>query len=201
MENALGLTLAGGLLVGFAAIVVYSAVKLNKAMSLDLVDTGQIALNDGASTCNTFISLLHEARKSMIVYDDGDKVEDSIYNNAKVVESLREKLLSNPDFSIRCVFNSDETELRLRKEARDLGSGVQIRIRNPSAPVCRIHYKIIDDGLQAYLSRHKSEETQRRYRIVNCSNVPVKHQKYASDVMLGPFKKHFQEAFSAGIPV
>lgn len=198
MENLLGVTLAGGLIVAFAGVVVCSAIKVNRAMYLNRVDTGHIDLNDSSCTKKTFIELLREADRSMIVYDDGDKVDDSIYDDRRVVDSMKKKLQDDPNFLIRCVFNFNEPNLLFRREAQSLGSRVQIRIRNPSDPAILIHYKMIDGGLKAYLSRHNSGETQRRYRIVNCGTVPKKHQKYVSEVILGRFRRHFEEAFAVG---
>ena len=194
----MGNLLAWSLILGFAAIVVHSAIVLNRAMQVQLVKSSRVAPSDITSTKRRFIEFLREANRSIIVYDDEDRVQDSIYDDQEVLDSIRRKLNSVPGFSLRCLFNVDEPKLLIRREAKDSRLPVEIRIKHPDRPRCRVHYKIIDGGTKAYLSRHESGKTQRRYRIVDCTGVPKKHQKHVSDETLGLFNEHFQKAFSAG---
>lgn len=167
-------------------------------MQVQLVKSSRVALNDGASTKRGFVELLREENRSIIVCDDGDRVHDSIYDDREVLDAIRRKLNHVTGFAMRCLFNVDEPRLLIRRAVNDSRLPVEIRIKHPDSPRCRVHYKIIDGGTKAYLSRLESGKTKRHYRIVDCTGVPKKHQKHVSEETLGLFNEHFQNAFSAG---
>ncbi|MDE0125774.1 MAG: hypothetical protein OXN97_14465 [Bryobacterales bacterium] len=188
---------AWALMAGFVVSLIVAGVLLNRAMQFRHVTSTPVAVNDGHVTKDKFLELLEEARDSMIIYDDGDKVDGSIYMNQEVAESVQKKLDSDPSFHMQCLFNFDEPDLVFRKALQGSSTRVQIRTHDPRQPRLAIHYKIIDDGAKAYLSRHRPGETKRLYRIVDCTNVPKSHFKHVSDRVLRTYRNHFREAFGA----
>ena len=189
--------LAYVLMVGFVGGTVYVAVRLNRAMQFQYVTSTPVGVNDDQSAKDKFLELLHEAHRLMIIYDDGDKVPESIYMDAEIARSVKEKLDRYPEFSMQCLFNVDEPDLLFREVLKNTGPRLQIKMRDPKAPRLAIHYKIIDDGTKAYLSRHSPGASKRNFRIVDCSKVPEKHFGYVSNAVLGLYKKDFQQAFHA----
>ena len=189
METALMLALV----VGPIGILAYGAVTLNRAHYLQLVDSTQLGENTDTTTKQHFLDLLEEAEHTMVIYDDGNKMASSIYADQDILEALKKKLQEYPDFQVQCLFNFPDPDLPFRREFSQVPS-VEIRTRSSRFP---IHYKIIDDGDRAYLSRHDPGESKRQFRTVDCTKVPKRHRKYVRDTVLREYKQDFRQAFGA----
>ena len=63
----------------------------------------------------TFLDLLEKAKRSMVIYDDGDKVAGSIYDNPDVLEKVAAKLQKDSAFRIQCCFDCDDAKLGFRE--------------------------------------------------------------------------------------
>lgn len=187
------------LAVGFLGGIAYWMALLHSAMQvqreLQHVTSTPIGSNDDESTKAKFIELLEEAKQSMIIYDDGDKVTDSIYMSHEITESVTEKLVSHPDFRLQCLFNVDAPDLLFRNAFANYAAQVEIKTRDRTKPRLAIHYKIIDNGAKAYLSRHSPGSSKRRFRIVDCTNVSEANRNRVSNAVLGMYKNDFQRAF------
>ena len=175
------------LCVALAAIVVYRGwAFLQVSITSDW--------NSDETAVEHFVALLDEAKESMVVYDDGNKMEGSIYGNQEVIKAVRQKLLNNPGFRLSCYFNFNAA----MPFTEQLGEchGVQIEVGQDDRPDDDVHYKIIDGGLKAHLSRHELASRDRRYRVIDCSSVPVRLKAHVTDVLLRRCKEH---AMSLGI--
>jgi len=189
----LALGFAGGMF--YWIVILYNSAQLQREMQN--VTSTPIEANDDESTKANFRELLEEARRSIVIYDDGDKVSDSIYMDQQITELVRQKLEANPDFQMQCLFNFDEPDLLFRKAFNDYASRVEIKTRDRTKPRLAIHYKIIDDGAKAYLSRHLPGSSTRRFRIVDCTNVSESNRNRVSNAVLGMYKNDFHRAFKA----
>ena len=143
--------------------------------------------------------MLNQAQESLIIYDDGDDSHGSLYNDSRVVEAVQRKLGDNPAFEVRCLFNCDDNLLFQRALKGERQVHVRIRSNGPSDD--GIHYKIIDGGAKAYLSRHALGSKQRRYKIIDCTRVPPRHRGHVADSLLGMYKEDFEHAFEASVTV
>ena len=151
--------------------------------------------NDDDSVVTNFIDLLSEARTSMVVYDDGNDMDGSLYNDQRVIDAVRSKLRANPDFQLQCLFNCDH-DVKFRRELAN-EQGVDIRTRIDSGNSGEIHYKMIDGGVKAYLSRHALGSRDRKYKIVDCTSVSKRHRSRVVEGVLGKHKADFSRAFVA----
>ena len=177
-------------------IVVGTGVILCVAVAVIVVYRGWAFLqvsttpdwNSDKTEVEHFIALLNEAKKSMVVYDDGKKMKGSIYENQEVIRAVRQKLSNNPGFRLSCYFNFD-ADMPFTKE---LGKchGVRIEVGQGGQPNNDVHYKIIDGGLKAYLSRHEFASKERQYRVIDCSGVPDRLKAPVTDVLLRQCKDH-----------
>lgn len=188
--------------IGFAGSIIYVVLVLNRCMQLRHVSVTPVDWNNDDSTRTNFLELLKAASESMIVYDDGNKQDGSIYMNREFVDTVanavREKREKNADFGIRFLFNSDDPELLFRKRLAG-HAGIEIRINPPHGRRLKTQYKIIDGGKQAYLSQHPFGASNRRFKRVDCSRVPKRYFKKTSDAVLGSFSRHFEKAFPAAL--
>lgn len=178
-----------------AATVCYVVWLLNRGFQFLYVGAAPPGISDDDSAVTSFVAMLDEAQESMIVYDDGDNFEGSLYNDRRAIDAVRGKLQLNPAFKLQCLFNRDD-RLAFQQELESEPQ-VDIRIRSRSAPDSEVRYKIIDGGAKAYLSRYDLCSKQRRFRIVDCTGVPRRHRSRIADCVLGPFKEHFEKAFGA----
>lgn len=183
------------LVVLFVAATIFIIWALNRTFQLLLVQSTPSGINDDNAVARYFLKLLSEAQDSMIVYDDGNNMEKSVYNNNGVIDAVRTKLKDNPSFELRCLFNCDDA-LAFRKEFAG-HQQVDIRICSSQLHTNEVHYKIIDGGAKAYLSRHASGASECRFRVVDCTPVRKRHRGRVANIVLGRYKEHFEQAFEA----
>ena len=172
---------------------------LHRAIQFGYVHSTSPAVNDDASAVTSFLGMLNEAEESLIIYDDGDDSDGSLYKDRRVIEAVQHKLGDNPAFEVRCLFNCDDN-LLFRRELEGKRQ-VHVRIRSNGPSDDGIHYKIIDGGAKAYLSRHALGAKQRRYTIIDCTRVPPRHRGHVADSLLGMYKEDFEHAFEASAAV
>lgn len=147
--------------------------------------------NDDVTAAEQFITLVNRAEHLIVVYDDGNKMKGSLYDDKTVVEAVEKRLSENGNFNVKCFFNSsDQTRFVTSLQSMDR---VDIRFRNndESRPN-DVHYKIIDDGAMGYLSRHAFGQAERNFTIVDCSR-----SKPAKQLMLGKYLMDFKRKFDA----
>ena len=181
--------------VSTTACTVFIFWMLHRAFQYMYVTVSPVPINNYELVVRDFIALLEEARTSMILYDDGNDMVGSLYNDSRVIDAVRSKLRANPDFELRCLFNCND-DVEFRKQFADEPQ-VDIRTRSVMDNDGRIHYKIIDGGLKAYLSQHNLGSRQRQSKIVDCSNVSKRHRSRIAEDVLGSYKMDFALAFEA----
>lgn len=183
---------------GLVVSTVVGVWYLLRSFHFQYVEVTHVKVNDDASVARNFIQLLDEAKALMIVYDDGDNTSGSLYNDQSVIDAVRSKLRSAPDFKLQCLFNCDD-QVEFRTELADEPQ-VEIRTRRDSRRGSKIHYKIIDGGEKAYLSRHERGASKRRIRVVDCTAVPEGHRRRVAKSMLGRHVADFARVFNAATP-
>ncbi len=188
---AVGVFLVGG--------TIYIAFAIFVAGQYQHVHASRPDQNDGETVEREFIRLLDDARREFIVYDDGNRVPDSIYDSEKVVKRVRKKLDTHPKFQLRCLFNYDVPDLKFRQAFSGSDSRVEIKIlegENPRAePGLATQYKVIDKGAKAYLSWHQPSSTQRTYQMIDCSGVLGVLVPYVAREVVGKYRTHFNREF------
>ena len=178
-----------------AASTVAGIWILLRAFQFVYVSVSPEQVNDDDSVVTNFIELLSEARTSMVVYDDGNDMEGSLYNDPRVIDAVRSKLRAHPDFQLQCLFNCDH-DVKFRKELAH-EQGVDIRTRLDAGDPGKIHYKMIDGGVKAYLSLHALGSRKRKFKIVDCTTVSKRHRARVAEGVLGKHKADFARAFAA----
>ena len=181
--------------VCLTACTVFMLWLLHRTFQYVYVEVSPVQINDDDSVVSNFIELLDEARTSMILYDDGNDIAGSMYNDTRVIDAVHSKLRHNPDFELRCLFNCDDA-VEFRKQFADEPQ-VEIRTRTDMDSDGRTHYKIIDGGLKAYLSRHCLGSRQRQSKTVDCSNVSKRHRRRVAEFVLSRYTMDFAMAFKA----
>ena len=197
-------------LVFFIVCLVYMLLALAASWQVLKVRTGAVVqLNDDRASVKSFLDLLKSAKKSLMIYNDGDQVKGSIYDDDEVLEKVSAKLdpdkgdgESEPGFTIRCWFNRDNPELKFRQRFEG-HPRVTIKTLDSAKPrPDDVHYKIIDGGQKAHLSRHDLGSEERMYKIVDCTQVgSIFFLRYfVIKAILGEYLKDFEMRFASAEP-
>ena len=126
--------------------------------------------NDDHQATQRFLTLLREMETDMIIHDDGDSTATTLYNNNDVVALVRERLDAG-GVTIRCLFNKrEDIEMVNKLSSRD-NFEVHYWPDGSPLPSPDLHYKIIDCGKKAYLSRHR-DDGEREYEMIDCTKTP-----------------------------
>ncbi len=137
--------------------------------------------NDDRVANENSVNILSEAEEDIEIYDDGNNFEESPYNSESFIHAVRQKLDENQGFKLLCLFNCDELT-DFRTEFGD-HERVDIRVRTAGGRPDDVHYKIVDGGRRAYISKHGLNERTRKYRIVDCGRVERRDFELAVEIL------------------
>ena len=189
------LTFIGWVTVGvLAAGTVLGIWILLRAFQFVYVRVTPAQVDDSESVLTSFIQFLSEARTSMVVYDHGDDMGGSLYNDQRAIDAVCSKLRANPGFRLQCLLNCNH-DVKFRKELAN-EERVDIRTRIDSGNPSGIYYMMIDGGVKAYLSRHAPGSRDRRFKIVDCTSVSRRHLSRVVEGVLGKHRADFSRAFN-----
>lgn len=159
----------------------------------------QDGVNDDEAAVAMFIRVLNAVQKTLVIHDDGNKMEGTVYDDDRVVQAVRRRLRENQQLNIRCLFN-DRQDLELVKRMRSEFPGqFEVWYRQGPRPVGDIHYKIADDGAFGYLSTHRQGQPERRFKLLDCSAAKKRTRKIAFGRYLTRFQRDIEgQAVAAG---
>ena len=146
--------------------------------------------NDDDTVYEVFSRLLQNATTDMIIHDDGDDTPGSMYNEPRVIADLRQHTARG--VVVRIYFNQ-RAALAVNELAQERPERVIIRYNAGERPVDDVHYKIIDQGRQGYLSRHRAGSRRRRYEVINCLRSPERERSE----IFGRYLERFERDFAA----
>ena len=140
------------------------------------------------------IDLVNEATSQIEIYDDGNDMEDSLYNNKEFFKAIDSKLKeSKGNFRVICLFNED-SDMEFKRHFAG-NPKVEIYKRKPSKPLSPIHYKIIDGWKKAYLSRHGYGQHEREYRLIDCTGVKGRRSDDLKSVVFDQYRQDIGSDF------
>ena len=165
--------LSGGVVV---VVILILVLRTNSRLSV-AITRGE---NDDNEAARYFRELVCDMEKQMIIHDDGDSTCTTLYNNDEVVEAVKERLLRDSHLAITCLFNKRDS-IKMIDLVDDLPNFKVFYVPEDDQKN-GIHYKIIDRGRKAYLSKHCPGSTDRQYELVDCSAAPKRGQKMFADL-------------------
>ena len=186
--STIDIVVGAGVVLFLIGCLIVAVMIIYRGWAFLRVSTVPVDWNSDRTAENNFVALLQEATESMVVYDDGNKMEGSIYQSQQVIDAVRKKLSKNPGFRLSCYFNFDD-EVLFTKELKEHPC-VQIVTGHGDRPDDDVHYKIIDGGLKAHISRHEVASQERQYRMIDCTKVPKGRRTDVAEVLLEPYKAH-----------
>ena len=153
--------------------------------------------NDDDIAVKRFMDLLDRAHENMAVYDDGNKMKRSVYMQQPFVDAVKKKLADEPNFTMRCYFNFKEDTLFSETFHNEPRVSIRTGEYTPETRPNDTHYKIIDDGRMAYLSRHKHDSSDRQFQIIDCTQVGKSAFKSVTNKLLGEYMTDIEEKFAS----
>ncbi len=150
-------------------------------------------LNNDYIATDYFSGLMEIAEHKISISDHGNIMKESVYQNEDVIEITEKKLENNPNFIIECGFTSkDKNKFRETFENHPRVHIVQRKEPNLEYP----HYKIIDNGKEAYLSRHDLGSNNRMVQYYDFSKVKVRcGQTDVQDEYIGEYLRDIEVTF------
>lgn len=153
----------------------------------------QVGRNDNSLAAETFVRLLKDAERTVLICDDGNSMADSIYEQEDIANQVLDCLKASPRLRIMCLFfSNDETVF-----TRTLDGHAQVIMKRGVQPRRDIHFKIIDDGRKGYVSSHPVGAAERRYRFYDCSRVPASIRDAALGRHIRAMKAEFPDMEAA----
>ena len=174
------------------AVTVLPAIAISWWFWDSLYVTVQDSTNDDDAAARMFIDLFERAQSTLIIYDDGNKMDGTIYDSPQVIAAVRKHLENNKDLSVRCLFN-DRDDLGLvqamRAEYPDRFK-VWYRVGNRPADV---HYKIVDDGAVGHISWHDHGQRERQFKLLDCAKAKPRTRRIVLGEQLAQFESDIEE--------
>ena len=166
-------------------VLVYAGIRFYRTVELLKIKVTEDT-NDHGKAVSVLRDLLAEADEKMIMYDDGNSMDESIYDDRSVVEAIQAKLQDNPGFRIDCMLNSvDDTLFR-----RTFQNEPRVEITQRKGERSSLHYKIIDDGRKAHVSCHALGEEERPFKIIDATVASARARKVALGAYFSDFTEH-----------
>ena len=154
-EWAMVAILAGGLLWGWYLV-----------LSVQPDARGpEVGENDDNQAVEMFVRLVGEARRSIVIHDEGTDSPESVYNSDEVMEAVKRRIRER-GIEVHCLFN-DAEPLKLLDLAREDECRDRIRIWYARGERSKpdIHYKIVDGGKLVHVSNHRHHASAKAYLL------------------------------------
>ena len=182
-------------LVALAARLVADSIRQRRRQPLEVrIETGT---NDDDQAVGTFIEVLNHATRSLIVHDDGNCMDGTVYNDPKVIQAVESRLETCPDLVVKCLFNVEE-ELAMVHLLRDkYADRFQVRYRTGPRPGFNVHYKIADAGCIGHFSDHDFGAAERDYELYDCTTVGQTERNAVFKKYVTRFHREFNRAKAA----
>lgn len=185
--------------VAFCVRATLRAEHLRGVLSLQGMNESDVAITN-------FIETVRRAATSLVIHDDGNHMEGSVYNDQKAIDAVVRQMNKHDSLSVKCWFNVESVpELGLVAAMRNddrLATRFAVRYRKPS-PLklwrfswVDLRYKIADGGEYGTVSRHAFGAMQRRFWIEDCTQASQK----GKNITLGPYMRRFVRGFQNGRP-
>ena len=117
-----------------AAVVIVCVIVVWQAQGFLSVRVTR-GVNDDDTATSIFICLVNEVEKKMIIHDDGDNTDASIYNNDQAIDAVKKRLQEHNDLTIKCFFNKKEGTSMVSLISKQFPDRFLVRYRKENVPL------------------------------------------------------------------
>lgn len=146
--------------------------------------------NDNSEAIAQFVHAVRRAEVELLIHDDGDKVDGSVYDDSSAIQAVRDRLNERPRLRMRCLLNFNEN-LGMAKLKDEFQDRFQVRYLH-QRPVDDAHFKIADLGKWAYLSTHRKGDTVRSGKVCDGTHANERVRR----AYVGDYLEAFDEGFA-----
>lgn len=187
------MTLETAIAIVIVGLGVVPAIVLWARMADSLKMRVQSGSNDDHAAVGAFISVVKAAENTLIVHDDGNKMDGTVYDDRDAISAIEHQLNRHENLEIRFLFN-EQADLDMVRELRaKFPKQVDVRYMPNGRPQDDIHYKIADDGTVGHLSVHEHAQPERHFKLFDCSATKPRSR----DRVFGKYIKRFKQDFEA----
>ena len=148
--------------------------------------------NDNLEAIAQFTAALSHAKNELLIHDDGDKVEGSVYDHDSTIQAIRDRLNECPGLRIKCLLNFNDG-VRVTKLGDEFGERFRVRYLH-QRPADDVHFKIADRGKWAYLSTHRKGDTERDGEVFDGTRANAHVRRHYVGDLLEVFDDAFEKA-------
>ena len=150
--------------------------------------------NDDDAAADRFLDVLDHAHHELLIHDDGDRFEGSVYENDEAIQAVRDHLEAKPDLRIRCLLNFNEG-VKMANLSTEYADRFQVRYLH-RRPVDDFHFKIADGGKMSYLSTHRKGSSHRKGEIYDGTEASKRTRKLRIGGLVEDFYNGFDKAWA-----
>ena len=186
--TAAGLIAAGAI---FILWLLWDEVRHWNDQPFDVVVTP--GRNDDKQAVETFVSVVREAERSLIIHDDGNKAPGTIYDDPTVIAAMDDQMRKHKELAVKCLFNAHDELALVDQLSRRYPDRFHVRYRRWPwrRPAFDVHYKIADDGAIGHLSHHEWGAEKRGFEVRDCRRV----RRAERNIQLGKYMRRFKRQF------
>ena len=155
--------------------------------------------NDDKQAVETFVRVVGEAERSLIIHDDGNKTPGTIYDAPAAIQAMEDQMRKHEALVVKCLFNAHHELTLVDQLSRRYPARFHVRYRRWPwrRPAFDVHYKIADDGAIGHLSHHDWDAENRVFEVRDCRRVNKTERKIQLGKYMGRFKRQFLLAKAA----
>lgn len=190
-------TLETAIIVAIIFFGVVPALVLWWRMADSLKMNIQSGSNDDDAAVRTFIRVVEAAKETLIVHDDGNKMDHTLYDNNDAICAVRRQLEKERALRIRFLFNKKANLDMVEALRSEFPSRTEVKYMHDGRPPNDIHYKIADGGIIGHLSDHEPGQPDRHFKLLDCSATKPRSRARVFGKYLRRFEQDFESALAS----
>ena len=149
-------------------------------------------VNDDDAAAEMFIRVLSAAKESLVIHDDGDNIDGTVYEDEHVIDAVRQQLARYDELEIQCLFNDREDLALVKSIGAEYPKRFQARYCSGPRPVGDVHYKIADGGVLGHFSVHGHRHPERSFKLLDCSEAKPRTRRS----LFGKYLRQFERGMA-----
>lgn len=129
-----------------------------------------IGLNNSEVARHYLLLLVGQAKRKIVIYDDGHADKGSYYSEKEVLHAIETRLRAHPDLLMQCVFNYPVPKPLSTKFAGDHRVDLRTTGLGDHAPP-DVRMTVIDDGRMVYSTQYNPTLKVWQFELVDCSSI------------------------------
>lgn len=177
------------------AIVAISGVPILAAVALWCWSWDRVhvrvrsGVGDDRTAAEMFLRVLRTAKESVVIQDDGNGVEGTVFKDERVINAIREQLEERKALKIRCIFSDRKALALVKCLGTEYPGRFQAFYRRGRGPIGDVHYEIADGGALGHLSVQGRRQRERSFKVLDCTQAATRTRRSVFGKYLRQFER------------